>query len=236
MYLNGIGVTKNDEEAFKWIRKAAEHESQTDAQRTLGNLYGNGMGTAKDEDEAAKWLRRANNAERFQKKLRSIIFQKLDLENVPLRKAVQYVIDESKRLDPDHEGIRIELRTEQEPEHGITLHLKDKVPLINAVKYVGSVSGVPFRFAEESVLIGSVAQIYPIETRTFAFSTARLRANRMDATEIKKDFEDFGIEFPEGTAIEYDAASGSLTVTHAAETLDAVGQILTRLKKVGAKK
>ena len=58
MYENGRGVEKDEAEAVKWYRKAAEQESAV-AQFYLGVMYANGRGVAKDEEEAVKWYRKA---------------------------------------------------------------------------------------------------------------------------------------------------------------------------------
>ena len=57
-YANGIGVTKDDEEAVKWYRKAAE-QGHAEAQFSLGLMYAFGEGVAKDLEEAVKWYRKA---------------------------------------------------------------------------------------------------------------------------------------------------------------------------------
>ena len=54
MYDNGRGVTKDEVEAVKWYRKAAD-QGFAKAQFNLGNMYDNGLGVAKDEVEAYKW-------------------------------------------------------------------------------------------------------------------------------------------------------------------------------------
>ena len=58
MYDEGRGVAKDDAEAVKWYRKAAE-QGYASAQHNLGVCYADGEGVEKDEDEAVKWLRRA---------------------------------------------------------------------------------------------------------------------------------------------------------------------------------
>ena len=55
---NGQGVAKDEVEAVKWYRKAAE-QNDADAQNNLGVCYANGQGVAKDEVEAVKWYRKA---------------------------------------------------------------------------------------------------------------------------------------------------------------------------------
>jgi TPR repeat protein len=57
-YQNGQGIAKDDTEAVKWYRKAADKGNAT-AQFNLGMCYKNGIGTSKDESEAARWFRKA---------------------------------------------------------------------------------------------------------------------------------------------------------------------------------
>lgn len=58
MYNEGKGVTKDDGEAVKWWRKAAE-QGYADAQVDLGTAYMNGRGVILDHAEAMKWWRMA---------------------------------------------------------------------------------------------------------------------------------------------------------------------------------
>ena len=64
-YADGRGVAKDEVEAVKWYRKAAE-QNDAEAQFNLGVCYANGQGVAKNEAEAVKWYRKAaeqNHAE-----------------------------------------------------------------------------------------------------------------------------------------------------------------------------
>ena len=58
IYLTGDGVPKDDVEAVKWLRKAADQDSPL-AQRYLAEMYFKGRGVTADTAEAAKWLRMA---------------------------------------------------------------------------------------------------------------------------------------------------------------------------------
>lgn len=51
-------MTKDDAEALKWYRKAAE-QGKAEAQAKLGLIYANGYGAPKDDAEALKWGRKA---------------------------------------------------------------------------------------------------------------------------------------------------------------------------------
>ncbi len=57
-YWKGVGVAKDEAEAVKWYRKAAE-QGVADAQYRLGLALSAGRGVANDENEAAKWYRKA---------------------------------------------------------------------------------------------------------------------------------------------------------------------------------
>jgi hypothetical protein len=58
MYGSGRGVPKNDAEALKWYRMAADKGS-AEAQYTLGDIYEDGTGVMQDYAEAMRWYRLA---------------------------------------------------------------------------------------------------------------------------------------------------------------------------------
>jgi len=57
-HFGNLGVAKDDVEASKWYRKAAE-QNNAPAQCNLGACYHDGQGVATDDVEAAKWYRKA---------------------------------------------------------------------------------------------------------------------------------------------------------------------------------
>lgn len=58
MYADGLGVEKNEWEAFKFFRASAE-DGNVAAQNNVGRLYADGRGVPKDEKEAIKWYQLA---------------------------------------------------------------------------------------------------------------------------------------------------------------------------------
>ena len=58
MYALGQGVPKNDADAARWYRLAADH-GFAKAQNNLGVAYSAGQGVSKNDAEAVKWLRLA---------------------------------------------------------------------------------------------------------------------------------------------------------------------------------
>ena len=55
IYLTGDGVPRDDAEAVKWLRKAAEQDNPL-GERYLAEMYFKGRGVPADNEEAAKWL------------------------------------------------------------------------------------------------------------------------------------------------------------------------------------
>ena len=58
MYFDGRSVPRDDAEAAKWFRKAADQEDAA-AQYYLALMYRQGRGVTMDYAEAAKWYRKA---------------------------------------------------------------------------------------------------------------------------------------------------------------------------------
>jgi len=56
--LNGRGVTKNGNQAFKWFLSAANQDFP-DAQFNLGVMYANGTGILKDLSKAKYWIKKS---------------------------------------------------------------------------------------------------------------------------------------------------------------------------------
>jgi TPR repeat protein len=59
-YFEGRGVPKDETEAVKWWRKAAEHNNAK-AQYNLGSCYYNGTVVPEDYIQSYKWLSLAGN-------------------------------------------------------------------------------------------------------------------------------------------------------------------------------
>lgn len=57
-YQLGLNTERNDSEAVKWYRKAAE-QGFGEAQFNLGEMYAKGRGVAKDTLQALSWYRKA---------------------------------------------------------------------------------------------------------------------------------------------------------------------------------
>ena len=56
----GQGIPKDDAEAVRWWKKAAE-QGNVEAEGNLGTAYGLGVGVPKDEAESVRWHTKAAN-------------------------------------------------------------------------------------------------------------------------------------------------------------------------------
>ncbi len=58
LFANGNGVSKSDDQAAEWYRKAAEH-GNAKAQYKLGLVYAEGKGVSQDYEQSVAWYRKA---------------------------------------------------------------------------------------------------------------------------------------------------------------------------------
>jgi hypothetical protein len=59
MYIDGVGVAKDEASAMEWFMKAAEQGNDSSAQFNVGIMYMNGNGVTKDDASAVKWFLKA---------------------------------------------------------------------------------------------------------------------------------------------------------------------------------
>src|SRR5262249_48160903 len=62
MSSSGKGIAKDEAEAFRWFRKAAD-QGLTEAQLEVAFRYNRGQGIERNEAEAAKWLQKVSTSE-----------------------------------------------------------------------------------------------------------------------------------------------------------------------------
>lgn len=226
-------------------------------------------------------------------KLNSIIIKKIEFENTPIMSAINYLINEAREADPDHKGVNIipafatgggfapaETPPPADgttPEGGVpaptpagggqtvTLNLRD-VPLINAIKFLTSVTGLKYRVEPDAVMIvTNDATVRRVQTRTFNISpgvfrplmdegaggggggrgggggggagggfvamTPRTGGATTRRVDVRKVFQDFGMEFPQGTSVSYNESLSILVATHTNDVLDQMEEIIIRLNK-----
>jgi TPR repeat protein len=81
MYLSGEGVAKNDAEAVKWFRKAAE-QGLANAQGILGIRYAKGEAVPQDYVLAYMWLHLATEGNQGAAQVRDAVGQRMTAAQV----------------------------------------------------------------------------------------------------------------------------------------------------------
>jgi TPR repeat protein len=82
MYFNGNGVPKDDAEAARWFRLAAE-QGRADTQSNLGLMYANGQGVPQDYVLAHMWFNlAAAQGNEDGKKNRDIVAKRMTSEQI----------------------------------------------------------------------------------------------------------------------------------------------------------
>jgi general secretion pathway protein D len=139
----------------------------------------------------------------------------------------------------------------------VTLTMRD-VPLITVIKYLTTVTGLKYRVEPEAVVLttGSDVSVRSTQTRTFqvkpgvfkplleradagagagggggSFRSMTPNAVTMAKPDVKKVFEEYGIQFPAGTGLQFNDALGILVATHSNEVLDQIEQIIYMLNQ-----
>ena len=99
-YDRGDGVTKDDVEAFKWFRRAAE-QGDAPAQNHIGVCYDNGRGVTKDFVEAYKWFNLASvRGHENAKKNLIIVEQRMTKEQIAEAQRISREFKEKIELPP----------------------------------------------------------------------------------------------------------------------------------------
>ena len=109
MYAKGGRVPKDEAEAAKWYRKAAE-QGDAKAQDQLGDMYAGGEGVASDTAEAAKWYRKAaDQGNAWAQKKLGVLY---DCGNRPIKDEVEaykwYLLSNAGGVDCTDEMDKIE--------------------------------------------------------------------------------------------------------------------------------
>lgn len=186
------------------------------------------------------------------KKLKEIIIDRIDFEDVSIATAAKYLKERSKEKDPEKIGVNIVLRGKinqpiaaegEEPlEEEVTTEgegttvqpltmMVDNIPLEAAIKYICNQANLKYRIEKYAVVIASPdvkledveTKIYPIEKDFINLGTDE---------NIKSSFESRGISFPAGAAIVYDESIGRLIVTNTPENLQKIEDIIKEMNIV----
>lgn len=149
---------------------------------------------------AASAEEKAARREKVLQKLNSLIIKRVEFDNVPLKDAVNFLIDQGREADPEKAGVNIVVdrsvwgdrapgsappaaaraaTPEAVAGPTVTLNLRN-VSLLSAIKFLSTVCGLTYRVGPEAVVIFPKDAVLRTETRIFnvAPGTFRLPVER----------------------------------------------------------
>ncbi len=188
-------------------------------------------------------------------KLQRIIIPHVEFRATNLRDAIEFLRQESRRLDadpdPDNCGVNIFLKlpallppadassaptpgsgqppSVADPKARVTLTL-DRTPLLEALKYVASQAGMKIKVEPYAV------SVVPLSESNEQFVTAEfpllmsvlgLLADPDHSSSAMTWLHSKGVSFPPGTSATYLASSQKLVVRNTQENIDLIGQIIS---------
>jgi hypothetical protein len=172
------------------------------------------------------------------KRINSIIIPKIEFENAPYKEVVDFLINESKKADPEKRGVSITLKDfSNEVLLGKLVTLKmENAPLLTSIKYLTTITGTRYRIEPTAVVlsINNEPTWNAIQTRSFEISVdavqKAMKTPSPDKTQVRAFFKEYGIDFPVGTGSGYDGGRGKLFVIHDRDILDQIDRLLVSLK------
>jgi hypothetical protein len=173
----------------------------------------------------------------IQQKLDSIIIPEIDFQDTPFQTALEFLVSESQRLDPEGIGVSVILEDCEDEEmlRKITVTMHD-APLIHVLKYATVVTGFRYRIENDGVILRSKLNPKDFVTRSFPADPTLMKAfvhklspPGKSSLSMSKLIEEFGIELPAGTSITYDEMQKILVVKHTPQVLDQIELIVVRL-------
>ena len=165
------------------------------------------------------------------RKLNNIRFPKIDFRDATLREAVVFLVQKSRQVDEEKQGVSIELdagsETAQTPRITLTLN---NVPLIEVIKYVTNLADVKYKIEPNRVRIaplGSMTEEFVTKQWKVSASVFRAAAEPNAPAASAKDFlMAYGMVFPPGASATYNPSSNTLIVRNTEDQMDLVDRIV----------
>ncbi len=93
-------------------------------------------------------------------KCRSIVIPQVEFRDAALKDVVQFLVEQSRQLDPAKEGVNIVLDLQEMMQAAITLELRN-IPLSEALRYVTQLTGLQLKYEPLAVVISSARNEQP---------------------------------------------------------------------------
>jgi general secretion pathway protein D len=186
----------------------------------------------------------------LQAKLHHIILPVVQLEDVTLDEAVDYIKERSRDADPDHEGVNIvlklsnsDLETEEKKSLSSPLSLQKnilhlnlelhEVPLEVALQYLAEQADLKLEVEPYAVsLIALSRSTETLLTQEYDLPSSFFpnKEESLSPLTVKNFFQSQGMEFPEGSSATYSPTFNKLVVRNRPENLELIATIIKTLR------
>ena len=162
-------------------------------------------------------------------KLNTITFPQINFKDATIQETVDYLIAESKKLDPRGKGVEVELTPfakERTQQVRLTLALR-KIPMLEAIKYVTNLANLKFKISPGKVTLAAQDEATLV---LFTKQWNKIPPGFFDAddkkTGYRKVFENNGVTFPPGSEVTYNAMAQKLVIKNTEDQLDLIERII----------
>lgn len=169
----------------------------------------------------------ADGHRKLQQKLNTIIVKEVDLQNATLNEAVQFLNEESKKSDPDHEGIHfVGHFTDLDSYRKITLKLKN-VSLRNVLKQICAYSvGYTYIDVWRDSGEGLDQAVFFVPGRYFQIKPDTLTDIKNRVYDVKDQLGAMGARFGPGTSALYQPEKNELIVVNSPDQVELIDELL----------
>lgn len=233
------------------MMKAGELRTQvTDNERKAESLWKsitpivlNKSSEGRDVADAA--IAREDTESELGKKLKGIIIDHIEFEEVEIASVARYLKQQSKLKDPDKIGVNIVLRGsinggavkegEEAPEPRLITMVVDNISLDEAIRYICKAANLKYRVEKYAVIIATPdVQLDDVETKIYPIEKDALDIYAVGSTSeaVQASFEKRGVSFPTGAKIVYDDFSSRLIATNTHDNMQKIENIIKELNVV----
>lgn len=209
---------------------------------------------------AASLANRESGSEAITRKLRTLVFPRVDFSGATLDEVVELLRIRSRDLDPEGKGVSFVINAPPEArEKPVSLNLFN-VPMDEVLRYVSEMCGVAYKVDDHAVTFVSLSERNSaVVTRSFrvppdfiqnapaADPAAAAPADPFGAQApaggglvirrvgVREFLEARGVTFPEGTTASYNVPTNTLTVRNTLANMETVEMIVEQATKAAPK-
>lgn len=158
-------------------------------------------------------------------KMDALIFKKVELKNAPIEEIVQLLTQESKKLDPEHQGLHFIIQGKPVlPPVKITLNLTN-ASLKETLKEIQQQSNFAYTVGDSVIYIWHDSG-EGLTHRVFTVPRGFFQGNSEQVYDVTLQLEAKGIHFPSGQSAQYQPKERKLTVTAGSAQVEDIDYLL----------